>query len=385
MLIPIIIRNLAAEKVHTLLIIAMEKKNMGYCVILAGGKGRRLWPSSRDSYPKQFIDFFGIGRSQLQITYDRFANILPKENIIVTTNKEYADMVRLQLPDMPEENLIAEPICRNTAPSVSWAVAAIAKRNPDAVVVVTPSDQFVLNDDAFTKNVLEGLQLVSNREAILTMGVKPSRPEPGYGYIQMGEPTGEEDVYHVMSFTEKPERDFAKMFMDSGEFLWNTGLFLSNVNYFRKCFHQVYPEVANAIAAMPGGSNFDNALKFCQQSYGSFPNLSIDYAILENCSEVYVMKCDFGWADLGTWHSIYECLNRAKGDNVVIDSTVMMENCKNNVIKLPKGKLAVLNGLEGFIVAEKDNVLLICKKEDTSGQIRKYVNEAQLKYGEEFV
>ncbi|MGM9778391.1 MAG: mannose-1-phosphate guanylyltransferase, partial [Prevotella sp.] len=176
-----------------------------------------------------------------------------------------------------------------------------------------------------------------------------------------------------------------KMFMESGEFLWNTGLFLANVTYLRKCFHHVYPEVANAIAAMPGGINIDNALRFCQQSYGSFPNLSIDYAVLEHCSGVYVMKCDFGWADLGTWHSIYECLNRSKGDNVVIDSTVMMENCKNNVIKLPKGKLAVLNGLEGFIVAEKDNVLLICKKEDTSGQIRKYVNEAQLKYGEEFV
>ena len=176
----------------------MEKRNMGYCVILAGGKGRRLWPSSRDSYPKQFIDFFGIGRSQLQITYDRFANILPKENIIVTTNKEYADMVKLQLPELPEDNLIAEPISRNTAPSVTWAVATIAKRDPDAVVVVTPSDQFVLNDDAFTKNVNEGLQLVRERQAILTMGVKPSRPEPGYGYIQMGEATGVEDVYSVM-------------------------------------------------------------------------------------------------------------------------------------------------------------------------------------------
>ena len=244
----------------------MEKRNMGYCVILAGGKGRRLWPSSRDSYPKQFIDFFGIGRSQLQITYDRFANILPKENIIVTTNKEYADMVKLQLPELPEDNLIAEPISRNTAPSVTWAVATIAKRDPDAVVVVTPSDQFVLNDDAFTKNVNEGLQLVRERQAILTMGVKPSRPEPGYGYIQMGEPTGVEDVYSVMSFTEKPERDFAKMFMESGEFLWNTGLFLANVTYLRKCFHHVYPEVANAIAAMPGGVNIDNTLRFCQQS-----------------------------------------------------------------------------------------------------------------------
>lgn len=363
----------------------MEKRNMDYCIILAGGKGRRLWPSSRDSYPKQFIDFFGIGRSQLQITFDRFAKILPKENILVTTNKEYADMVRLQLPDLREDNLISEPISRNTAPSVAWAVTIIAAREPDAVVVVTPSDQFVLDDDAFSKNVHEGLTHVSNHKAILSMGVSPSRPEPGYGYIQMGEPSSVENVYKVMSFTEKPERDFANMFMQSGEFLWNTGLFLANVSYMRHCFTQVFPEISNAISAMPGGMSLDNTLKFCQQSYGSFPNLSIDYAVLEHCQEVFVMKCDFGWADLGTWHSIYECLSHSDDDNVVIDSTVMMENCRDNVIKLPKGKLAVLNGLEGFIVAEKDNVLLICKKEDTSGQIRKYANEAQLKYGEDFV
>lgn len=358
---------------------------MEYCIILAGGKGRRLWPSSRDSYPKQFIDFFGIGRSQLQITYDRFAKILPKENIIVTTNKEYADMVRLQLPTLPADNIISEPISRNTAPSVAWAVATIASRNPDAVVVVTPSDQFVLNDDTFSKNVHEGLFHVGRHKAILAMGIKPSRPEPGYGYIQIGEATSVDGVYKVMSFTEKPERDFANMFMQSGEFLWNTGLFLANVSYLRQCFAKVFPEIANAISAMSGGINLGNTLKFFQQSYGSFPNLSIDYAVLEHNSEVYVMKCDFGWADLGTWHSIYECLNHSEGDNVVINSTVMMENCKDNVIKLPKGKLAVLNGLEGFIVAEKDNVLLICKKEDTSGQIRKYANEAQLKYGDEFV
>lgn len=363
----------------------MEKGNMEYCIILAGGKGRRLWPSSRDSYPKQFIDFFGIGRSQLQITYDRFAKILPKENIIVTTNKEYADMVRLQLPDLPEDNIISEPISRNTAPSVAWAAAAIVARAPEAVVVVTPSDQFVLNDDAFSKNVHEGLANVGKYNAILAMGVKPSRPEPGYGYIQMGETTQVDDVYKVMSFTEKPERDFANMFMQSGEFLWNTGLFLAKASHIWQCFNTIFPEVANAVTAMPGGVNIENTLKFCQQSYGSFPNISIDYAVLEHCQDVYVMKCDFGWADLGTWHSIYECLSHSDGDNVVIDSTVMMENCKDNVIKLPKGKLAVLNGLEGFIVAEKDNVLLICKKGDTSGKIRKYANEAQLKYGDDFV
>lgn len=363
----------------------MEKRNIDYCVILAGGKGRRLWPSSRETYPKQFIDFFGIGRSQLQMTYDRFANILPEENIIVTTNKDYADMVRLQLPHLKEENLIVEPVSRNTAPSVAWAVAMIAKRHPEAVVIFTPSDQFVLNDDSFGINVQNGLRQVSDSDMILTMGVKPSRPEPGYGYIQMGEPTSQPDVFKVASFTEKPERDFAKVFMESGEFLWNTGMFIAKADYMRRCFDTIFPEVAQAVNNMEGGLCVENALKFCQQSYASFPNLSIDYAVLEHCHNVNVMRCDFGWADLGTWHSIYECLSRQPGDNVVIDSTVMMENCKDNVIKLPKGKLAVINGLEGFIVAEKDNVLLICKKSDTSGLMRKYVNEAQLKYGEEYV
>ena len=362
----------------------MIQSTNNYCLILAGGRGRRLWPCSREADPKQFIDFFGMGRTQLQQTYDRMSKCIDPANIFISTNIEYLDRVVKQLPEVARDHILAEPIMRNTAPSLAWANHRISHINPNANLIAVPSDQLVMNEEAFCRNVNEGLDFVSKHQCFVTMGVKPTRPEPGYGYIQMDDhKVG--NIYTVRSFTEKPDREFAQLFMDSGEFLWNTGLFLSNVAHLRKCFHHVYPEVSNAIAAMPGGSNFDNALKFCQQSYGSFPNLSIDYAVLEHCSEVYVMKCDFGWADLGTWHSIYECLNRAKGDNVVIDSTVMMENCKDNVIKLPKGKLAVLNGLEGFIVAEKDNVLLICKKEDTSGQIRKYVNEAQLKYGDEFV
>lgn len=383
MLISWIICNFTLEKI--LIDDYMEINKEKYCIILAGGKGRRLWPSSRDNFPKQFIDFFGSGRTQLQSTFDRFAKILPKENILVCTIKEYASLVREQLPDVSDENMVIEPVSRNTAPSVAYAVLKILRRCPMAAVVVTPSDQIVLNESAFAENIAEGLQIVAENDTLLTMGVKPTRPEPGYGYIQMGESAGAKDTYHVRSFTEKPERDFAKVFVDSGEFLWNTGLFLGSADYFNRSCSRFFPEITSRISEMPGGMTVDNEWEFITNNYASFPNLSIDYGVLERCNDVSVMKCDFGWADLGTWHSIYESMSRGEDDNVVIDSTVMMENCKDNVIKLSKGKLGVLNGLDGYIVAENDNVLLICKKGDTSGLMRKYVNEVQMKYGDEFV
>ncbi len=358
-----------------------------YCIILAGGKGRRLWPCSRDNHPKQFVDFFGLGRTQLQETFNRFAKIMPKENIFVTSNMEYADLVKEQLPELVEQNLVIEPVNRNTAPSVAWGMLKIGKRNINASVIVSPSDLFVLNEQAFDDSVNQGLELVRERNIVLTMGVKPTRPEPGYGYIQLGEPTSTKDVYEVRSFTEKPEREFAQVFVDSGEFYWNTGMFLSNVRNFIECCGKLYTEVESLIKEklQPSELTIDNLLKFIKEYYPAFPNLSIDYGVLERLDNVCVMKCYFGWADLGTWHSIYECLRRGNDDNVVIDSMAILENCKQNVVKLPKGKLAVINGLEGFIVAEHDNVLLICKKGDTSGLMRKYVNEIQLKYGEEFV
>lgn len=363
----------------------MNKNN--YCIILAGGKGRRLWPCSRDNQPKQFVDFFGLGRTQLQETFNRFAKIMPKENIFITSNMEYADLVKEQLPEMDEANLIVEPVNRNTAPSVAWGMLKIGKRNIDARVIVSPSDLFVLNEQAFGDSVNRGLDLVGERDIVLTMGVKPTRPEPGYGYIQLGDTEVTKDVYEVRSFTEKPEREFAQVFVDSGEFYWNTGMFLSNVKNFIGCSEKLYSEVESLIKdkLQPDEVTIDNLLKFLEEYYPAFPNLSIDYGVLERLENVCVMKCYFGWADLGTWHSIYECLRRGNDDNVVIDSMAILENCKNNVVKLPKGKLAVINGLEGFIVAEHDNVLLICKKGDTSGLMRKYVNEIQLKYGEEFI
>ncbi len=362
----------------------MIKTENNYCVILAGGKGRRLWPCSREDKPKQFIDFFGTGRTLLQSTYDRMLKIFPEDHIYINTNEEYSHYVTEQIPGLKPENMMAEPIHRNTAPSVAWATHRIIHTNPDANVVITPSDQMVVDDDKFVANVMDGLQFVSDHDCLLAMGVRPSRPEPGYGYIQLGDYTHFDDVYKVQSFIEKPDRSFATMFVESGEWYWNTGLFLSNVKYLGQCVKKILPYV---LRNMDEVTEFSIKAEddFIRENFASYPNLSIDSGILEKSENVCVKKCDFGWADVGTWHGIYEAKQKSEDDNVVIDSDVILEDAHQNVIKLPEGKLAVINGLEGFIVAEKDNVLLICKKEDSSALVRKYVNEVQMKKGESYI
>lgn len=368
----------------------MEINQKNYCVILAGGRGRRLWPCSRDMKPKQFVDFFGVGRTQLQQTFDRFVHILPKDNVFVCTNKEYAPMVREQLPGLPEENLMIEPVNRGTAPSVAWATMRICRRQHDANVIITPSDQLMLNEDAFYDNIEEAFLFVTHHDNLLTLGVKPSRPEPGYGYIQKGELIPPKwakvaKISTVQSFVEKPEREFAQMFMDSGEFLWNTGIILSNARYLNHCFQNLFPEVLNRFDTNSEHITIEEEMAFVNENYPSYPNLSIDQGVLEHGQNVCVMQCNFGWADLGTWHALYEYMSRGEGDNVVVDSEVMLEDSHNNVIKLPKGRLGVINGLDGYIVAESGNVLLICKKGDSSALVRKYVNEVQMKYGDDFI
>ena len=363
----------------------MDIKTENYCVILAGGKGRRLWPTSRQDMPKQFIDFFGTGRTQLQQTFDRFAKVMPKENILICTTKAYEPIVKEQLPDLVERNMLIEPVNRNTAPSVAWANMRIKRKNPDANIVITPSDQLVQNEESFMRSLETGLGYVTENEVLLAIGVRPTRPEPGYGYIQMGDMSCKPEVYRVKSFTEKPERQFAKMFMESGEFYWNTGIFIVNSRYLTKSFEEIFPSVLRNLKFENPNYTYEEELAYVAEHYPSYPNLSIDYAILEHSHHVFMMKCDFGWADLGTWHAVYECMSKGEGDNVTVDSTVMMEDCHNNVIKLPKGKLAVINGLDGYIVAEEGNVLLICKKGDSSSMVRKYVSEVQIKYGDEYV
>jgi mannose-1-phosphate guanylyltransferase len=243
----------------------------------------------------------------------------------------------------------------------------------------------VMNEKSFIHSLEVGLNYASENNVLLVMGVKPTRPEPGYGYIQLGDLSCKPEVFRVKSFTEKPERSFAKMFMESGEFYWNTGVFIANSQYLTQSFEDLFPSVLRNLKFENPDYTYEEELEYVDQNYPRYPNLSIDYAILEHSQNVYVMKCDFGWADLGTWHAIYECMSKGEDDNVVVNSNVMLEDSHNNVIKLPKDRLGVINGLDGYIVAEEGNVLLICKKGDSSAMVRKYVNEVQMKYGDEFV
>ena len=365
----------------------MSTSNMNFCIILAGGKGKRLWPYSTEKEPKQFVDFFGTGKTQLQDTFQRMERIVGRDHILVCTNREYVSLVKNQLQGIDDSHIVIEPVGRNTAPSVALACMRIRKANPtiNPNVVVVPSDQLIRDENAFADSIRRGFDFVSNHDQILNLGIMPSRPEPGYGYVQMGDNGECEDVYRVQSFTEKPEREFAQMFMHSGEFCWNTGMYISTVNTFRLSFDQMFPEMCEKLLENCPDRNPVRVLVYVTSIYSSFPNLSIDYGVLECCPNVSVMKCHFGWADLGTWHSVYECMKKGDNDNVTIDSNVMMENCHNNIIKIPKDKLAVINGLNGYIVVERDNVKKKKKKEDSSSLIRKYVNAVSIKYGDEYV
>ena len=344
-----------------------------------------MWPASRMDRPKQFIDFFGTGRTLLQTTYDRFVRLLPAKNIYICTCKEYLPLVKEQLPELTEMNILVEPVHRNTAPSVAWANMRIKRINPQANIVITPSDQMVMNEEKFARSLETGINYVTENDVLLAMGVRPTRPEPGYGYIQLGDLSCKPDVYSVKSFTEKPEREFATMFMESGEFYWNAGIFISNSCHLTKTFESIFPSVLRNLHVDLPNYTYEEELEYVAQNYPRYPNLSLDYAILEQGRSVYVMKCDFGRADLGTWHAIYECMSKTPDDNVTLDTEVLLDDAKNNIIRLPKGKLGVISGLDGYIIAEEGNVLLICKKEDSSALVRKYVNEVQIKYGDDFI
>jgi mannose-1-phosphate guanylyltransferase len=366
----------------------MALEDYVYCVILAGGKGRRLWPCSRSNMPKQFMDFFGVGRTQVQQTYDRCTHFVRRDHILISTNEAYAGLLKTQLPNVPEHNLLIEPIYRNTGPSLVWAAHRIMMMNPMAKIIVIPSDQAIIDEVAFERNINEALDFIRKNDSILTLGVKPTRPEPGYGYIQMGDEVSA-DVYRVKSFSEKPERYFAQMFMDSGEFYWNTGMFFGSAHCFfenETLFNvSILHDYDREMAAKGIAPTIEQEEQFMQENFSRFPNVSLDSAVLEKGGDSHVLKCEFGWADLGTWHSIYEAMSRGDGDNVVVDSDVILDESEDNVIKLPNDHLAVIRGLKGYIVAEQGNVLFICPKEDSSALVRKYVNEVQMQKGEDYV
>lgn len=341
-----------------------------YCVILAGGIGTRFWPYSRKDKPKQFLDFFGMGYTLLQQTFHRYAKIVPPENIFVITNVQYEGLVKEQLPELAADRILLEPARRNTAPCIAWASSYIRQLNPDANLIVAPSDHLVLREDEFIKAMMNGLEFVARSPQLLTLGIKPTRPETGYGYIQITDEK-EGDFYKVKTFVEKPQLEFAQVFVESGEFYWNSGIFLWNVNAILEAFDRHMPEVLSKVAG--DAPDFD-----------SCPNISIDYAVMEKAENVYVQLCSFGWADLGTWGSLHEASPKDQHRNVIVKGNTLLYECKDNIVAVPQGKLAVLQGLEDYLVADTNNVLLVCRKDDES-TIRRYVNDVQMKLGDEFV
>lgn len=358
-----------------------------YCVILAGGVGKRIWPVSRQNKPKQFIDLLGTGETLLQSTYKRFLKFISPENIIVTTNLDYADLVREQLPDLPSENLMLEPIRRNTVPPVTWASAEISRRNPDAVMVVTPSDQNITDnaDGSFAEEIEQGLDYAQRQQRLLTVGVNPSRAETAYGYIQMSMKMSP-NIFKVQTFTEKPQEEFAKIFYESGEFLWNTGIFIWSPKAFLRALNDVSGDYSAMIKDVQVRySSGQNADEVVSELYSKLPNMTLEQTILERVENADVMLCHFGWADLGTWDSVY--INTPKsstGNALVNNSKAVLYDCNDCLVRLPEGHVAVLQGLSDYIVVEEGNVILVCKKDD-QGVIRNFVNSAQLDLGSEFV
>ena len=342
--------------------------NNNYCVIMAGGIGSRFWPYSRKSKPKQFLDFFGIGQTLLQQTFERYSKIVPSENIIVITNAEYEGLVKEQLPSLQEKQILLEPARRNTAPCIAMASMHIHAINPEANMVVAPCDHLILKEGEFIEAINKGLEFVAQSPQLLTLGIKPNRPETGYGYIQIADEQGE-NFYEVKTFVEKPQLEFAEIFVASDEFYWNSGIFLWNVNTILNAFDTLMPEVCPKIQT---------------DDFASCPSISIDYAIMEKAENVSVQLCNFGWADLGTWGALHEASPKDQQKNVITNGHTVLYDCSNNIITLPEGKLAVVQGMQDYLIADTDNVLLICKKDDQS-TIRRYVNDVQIKLGEEFV
>jgi len=357
--------------------------NNKYCVIMGGGIGSRFWPFSRENKPKQFLDFFGIGRSLLQMTVDRFAKIIPMENIYIVTNQRYASLVKEQLPLLKENQILLEPARRNTAPCVAYAAYHIRACNPDANIVVAPSDHLILKEEEFLAAIQQGFDFVKKNDALLTLGIKPSRPETAYGYIQRGdEMIG--DFAKVKTFTEKPDLDLAKVFQASGEFFWNSGLFLWNVNSIIESFHKFLPDLTARFDMGLDIFNTSAEADFINEHFPYAPNISIDYGIMEKADNVYMLCVDIGWADLGTWGSIFDIAPHDKNDNAILKTRALTYEAENNIISLENNnRLAVIQGLKDFIVAESGNVLLICKKEDED-RIKQYMADAQIKYGDEF-
>lgn len=378
----------------------MKENQNNYCVIMAGGVGSRFWPYSRENKPKQFLDFFGTGRSLLQMTVDRFRPLVPIENVFIVTNVAYKEQILEQVPDLNEGQILCEPARRNTAPCIAYATAHIralclrraglTAANQDwtrpemqANIVVAASDHLILEEEKFRDTIRKAFDFVSKNKAIATLGMFPTRPETGYGYIQRQAEMVEEGIYPVKTFTEKPNLEMAKVFLDSGDFLWNSGIFIWSLETISEAFRVHLPEVADRFREGELLMGTDKEEDFIEVMFPKCPNISIDYGVMEKAENVYVLPSSFGWSDLGTWGSLYELSEKDEAQNVSLHSKALFYEAKGNIVTLESGKLAVIQGLEDSIVAEQGGVLLICKKGEEQ-RIKQFVADAQERFEGKF-
>src|SRR3954447_802025 len=358
--------------------------NNNYVAILAGGIGSRFWPKSRSSFPKQFLDILNTGKTLIQSTFERYASFLPAENIFVITVDEYVDIVKEQLPQLDPSNILAEPARKNTAPCIAYMAFKLIQKNPEASLIVAPSDHLVLDNEEFKNVTFKALEFTAHMKAFVTLGIKPTYPNTGYGYIQFETLAVANDIFKVKTFTEKPDIEIARTFLASGEFLWNAGIFIWKVESIIKAFEQYQPEMYEVFVAEQQFFNTTEEQNALERIYPLCTNISIDYAIMEKANNVYVIPSSFGWSDLGTWNSAYDNLekdylgNAAAGDNVmIIDATKCM-------VSAPHEKLLVLQGLDDFVVVDAEDVLLICKR-DNEQQIKEYVAEVKRNKGDKYL
>lgn len=332
-----------------------------HIVIMAGGIGSRFWPMSTPEYPKQFIDVMGCGKSLLQLTVNRFLPICPIENFWVVTSEKYVEIVKKQLPGIPESNILAEPEARNTAPCIAYACWKIGQKYPDANIVVTPSDALVINTTEFERVIRNALEFTANRNAIVTIGIKPSRPETGYGYICAGNTAEGCGIFKVDAFKEKPDYNTACEYLNAGNCLWNAGIFVWNRQTITSEIRKHTPALAAIMDEMAMDFFSEKEVATVKRLFPTCEKISIDYAVMEKAKEIYTLPAEFGWSDLGSWGSLHALLYQDENGNALVGNAVKMYDCRNCVVHTQEEKQVVVEGLDGYIVAEKGNRLLICR------------------------
>jgi mannose-1-phosphate guanylyltransferase len=355
-----------------------------YVAIMAGGIGSRFWPASRTNYPKQFLDILNTGKTLIQTTYDRFATFIPAENIFVVTSSEYINIVKKQLPQLPLQNILGEPSRKNTAPCVAYISYKLHQLDPQASLIIAPADHLILDPVAFNKVCFEALSFVGKHNALVTLGIKPTYPNTGYGYIQYEQQTVSDNVYKVKLFTEKPQLEIARTFLASGDFLWNAGIFVWQVKNIISAFEKYLPEMYDVFESEKSHFNTTEEGPALQRIYPLCTNISIDFGIMEKADNVYVIPSSFGWSDLGSWNSAWENLEKDYMHNASAGGNVIVFDTQGCMIQTPAGKLVVLQGMEDFIVVDTNDVLLICKREKEQ-DIKEYVAEIKRNKGDKYL